>query len=171
MKIKRTKRIWTIIEDEWLITNYYKTDKLEIISKLKRSWDAIKLRAAKLGLKRWAGFFRNSDVSKLLKDDILSYYWIGFLLADGHIHDNRRLALTLGIKDKDHLLKFSQFIICPNIYEDLTKCWIKAQDIEFIPLISSKFDIKHNKTIYPPDFNQYNISEYLKAVLLIWIHH
>ena len=43
---------------------------------------------------------RAADLSKLLEDNFISYYWIGFLLADGSFSDNR-LKLTLKKNDSE----------------------------------------------------------------------
>jgi DNA-binding transcriptional regulator WhiA len=42
-----------------------------------------------------------------------SAYWIGFLMADGNVHNAKHgspiIRLALGAKDRDHILKFAQF--------------------------------------------------------------
>lgn len=42
-----------------------------------------------------------------------SDYWLGFLLADGYIHD--KIELTLSLSDREHLQKFSLFTSTPII--------------------------------------------------------
>jgi intein-encoded DNA endonuclease-like protein len=40
-------------------------------------------------------------------------YWLGFIYADGNVNDNNKgylSRLTIGIKDKEHILKFIEFI-------------------------------------------------------------
>lgn len=37
-------------------------------------------------------------------------YWFGMLFADGYVHRNRTLVLALGDKDRDHLVKFKDFL-------------------------------------------------------------
>ena len=38
-------------------------------------------------------------------------YWLGFLLADGYLNDDRKfLTLKLGAKDKNHLIKFCNYM-------------------------------------------------------------
>jgi hypothetical protein len=51
-------------------------------------------------------------------------YWLGFLLADGCIHERAgqdRLSLVLSIKDKDHLEKFKKSLSFEGPINDYTK--------------------------------------------------
>jgi len=45
-------------------------------------------------------------------------YWLGFLMADGHIDTpkigNPRIGLTLAATDQEHLVKFRRFLNCSN---------------------------------------------------------
>lgn len=93
----------------------------------------------------------DSDLSILLEDTPETFYWIGFLMADGSFIHNKRLILGLSIKDKTHLLKFANFIhFTGKLDENLISCTIRAQDIEIIPKIMNKFDFKSSKTYNPP---------------------
>ena len=35
---------------------------------------------------------QKNDIKKLLEENLETYYWIGFILADGHIERNKRLS-------------------------------------------------------------------------------
>lgn len=37
-------------------------------------------------------------------------YWLGFLMADGCVHDETKITLALATKDRDHLEKFRGFL-------------------------------------------------------------
>jgi hypothetical protein len=58
-------------------------------------------------------------------------YWLGFLYADGYVRSDKRgneLKLKLGVKDKEHLLKFKKIISnddIPVVYEEYknSKCY------------------------------------------------
>lgn len=92
-----------------------------------------------------------ADLSVLLEDTPEAFYWIGFLMADGSFIHNKRLSLSLAIKDKDHLLKFVEFIKFKGVVEEnLIKCSIKVQDIKIVPKIMKKFSLVSNKTYNPP---------------------
>lgn len=103
--------------------------------------------AAKKRIKRVA------NLSVLLNETPESYYWVGFLLADGHFQDGR---ITLGIssKDKQHLDKFCEYInYTGKIREDKHgngAYYVAAMDVDVVDQICKKFDIQHDKTYNPP---------------------
>jgi hypothetical protein len=136
-------------------------DKYEIFGKKQlkelfpnRSWDAIKLRANKEGLTFYNGThpYVQANLSALLEDDPKAYYWMGFLAADGYF-SKKRLCLCLSTKDKMHLIKFCQFISCPNHKSVKNGYDVKVQDQNIIPKIREKFDLKERKTYNPPDIS------------------
>lgn len=101
---------------------------------------------------------RQGDLSILLEDNSESFYWIGFLLADGHF-DKNRLSITISYKDIDHLKKFGNYIKYTGEYKirncffndkEFKECSLDIQDSKIIPLINQKFDINTNKTLNPP---------------------
>ena len=93
---------------------------------------------------------RSADLSVLLDDSLTTYYWMGFLLADGSFHNNR-LNLTLSVKDFNHLLKFANYINYNGSYgtSDTSKS-VKCKDIDVISKLKIKFGINDNKTYNPP---------------------
>lgn len=101
--------------------------------------------------KSCAVFNRNlkqNNLEVLLDNSLTSYYWIGFILADGHIENNRRLQITLALKDIEHLKKFSEYVSC-NMYIK-TQCSVSPMHGKAIKELSRIFDINPNKTIHPP---------------------
>ena len=56
-------------------------------------------------------------MKNLIKQNILSYYWMGFLMADGYFdHVRKRISVVCSLKDKEHIKKFSQFINSKIVY-------------------------------------------------------
>jgi hypothetical protein len=165
--MKNIKKRWSEIEDDLLRETYFKGGIDDMIKTFSRSWDAIKLHAAKLQLNRWSGFYRKSDLSILLHETPETMYWIGFLLADGHFSKKSRLALTLAIKDEVHLKKFAQYIntVSTNSGESVIlgkkhkNVSLSAQDIDIIPQLVKRYNISNNKTKNPPDWSMYNLSD------------
>lgn len=103
------------------------------------------------------GCHATSNIKRLLSEELESYYWIGFLLADGHISNNR-VTVGLSAKDKEHLQKFSQYVDIKHIAEKKAKngnysVYVSAQDTKNIPILIKKFDIKNNKTYNPPSID------------------
>lgn len=98
----------------------------------------------------------------IFTESLESYYWIGFILADGHIHNNKTITIKLGLQDINHLLKFKTFTKSKhsiklydyslNNFSPKGKyCEFQISDKIHIPPICNKFDIKSNKTLQPPN--------------------
>lgn len=148
---------WTEEENQ-LLQQHYSMTTAEELKKMfpNRTYDAIKLRAAKLGFKKELVEQRMSQCSVLLNDTPETYYWIGFILADGHIHNNKRLKVRLSRKDDSHIRKLHKFLniespisYCSN-KDGYEYCGIDCQDPSIIPSVCEKFDIQQNKTLNPP---------------------
>lgn len=87
---------------------------------------------------------KSSGIAKLLLDSPESYYWIGFLMADGHF-SQKRIKVHLASQDADHVYKFAQFI---EYTGDQTNCLIVMDSVS-VPLIKTKFGISNQKTWTP----------------------
>lgn len=98
-------------------------------------------------------------LSKLTDETPTSYYWMGFIFADGSISDNNRMTLVLSKKDSDHIKKFVSFIGGIHPIKDEKRydtCGIKIMDSYNVPYLSAKFDIKPRKTYNPPSIHKLN---------------
>lgn len=159
---------WSKEEIDIIIKNYEKLEKEKIINLIpNRTWNSIKLKSNSLYLNRSFDFNRESNMNILLKNNSESFYWIGFLLADGHINNSIRIKLVLSTKDIDHLIKFSKYVECDNIQSDDIKCIVSLQNKEVCPQICDKFFIKSDKTYNPPNFNLYLFDKELLFSLII----
>lgn len=112
-----------------------------------------------------------NNVKILLNNELESYYWIGFILADGHIENNKRIKITLSNKDKIHLEKFKNYVnakkinnLIVNGYE---QCSLSVQDSKYVPILCKNFGIKNNKTTNPPDIKILKTLEFEKLYSLI----
>jgi hypothetical protein len=97
----------------------------------------------------------------LLDNSNKSFYWIGFLLADGCFHENRKITLEISIKDLKHLLKFKKYIKLTNktsfIHKNIkNNCSLSFTDTILIPKITNYFDINIAKTYHPPNIVHYD---------------
>lgn len=103
---------------------------------------------------------RKNKLENLLNESHESYYWLGFLFADGHFSDKNRLKLSLSVKDRDHLIKFKDFIdYDTNLIND--SFWMHGKeyfissfsimDTNTVSILKNKYDIKSNKTENPPN--------------------
>jgi DNA-binding transcriptional regulator WhiA len=163
---------WNELENNLLYNMYFSSDKKDILKNLpNRSWPSIRLQARKLNLHRNQYLRRETNFSPLLNNDTISFYWIGFLFADGYINHKRyNLRLTISAKDEDHMVKYSNFI--KGNYKKFSKnnkeyVCSTGQDLTNLPKIIEKFDFKHQKTYYPPHWKNYNFSNELLTSLFI----
>lgn len=96
-----------------------------------------------------------NKVEKLLDDVPETYYWIGYLLADGHFDvETNRLKFTQNNEDKISVYKFAKYIdastdIKEN-YSVLDCASYSVRNDKYISQIIEKFDIHSNKTYNPP---------------------
>ena len=56
-----------------------------------------------------------TNLKALLNEDLASYYYTGFILADGHIDKNTRLQITLSVKDINYLTNMAKFLDIKNV--------------------------------------------------------
>lgn len=123
--------------------------------------------------------FKYHNLENLLSDQLESFYWIGFLLADAWFSDNGQLTLGLAYKDIDHLMKFSKFVNNENsIYirnfksqssdKMLKSCSISLRDKFVVDKIIEKFNIIPPKTYNPPSveiFKQFSYDQTLSLII------
>lgn len=88
---------------------------------------------------------------KLADGSLESYYWHGFILADGHLTEKGRLVITLGIKDLKTLEDFNKFLgNVANIRKDHQKCYFAVNDKSTVLWLMDKYGLVQNKTYNPP---------------------
>lgn len=112
---------------------------------------------------------RDCGLHKLLEETSEAAYWIGFILADGHLSE-KRLSITLARKDKDHLIKFQKFIGVGNILDGMCNgknlnSTFTLQEPIIVSKLRKKFNIHNNKTINPPSKLPYSKPNLLLACL------
>lgn len=97
-----------------------------------------------------------NKLEKLLEETAESYYWIGYLLADGHFSEKYRVTFVQNNEDKISVEKFKNYIETetPIVYKNsngIDKASISVMNVDVIKKLMEKFDIKSNKTYNPPD--------------------
>ena len=95
------------------------------------------------------------DLSVLMEETPKAYYWMGFLLADGHFSKRNLIKVTLASKDKDYLKCLQEFLSIPNMQTEKKgqAVSIKTMDTRVVPLIVDKFNISNKKTYNPPNLS------------------
>jgi len=92
---------------------------------------------------------KNSNLSSLLENTPEAYYWIGFLMADGHFEE-KRLFLVVSSKDKEHVQSFANFVNSKvEPYKTGKAFGVRFMDAVIVPKIRKKFNIQTNKTLFP----------------------
>ena len=100
----------------FLEENYNSLNQDLLIKELDRNWDSIVSKASTLKLSRSTDFLRNSDFNKLTDGSNQGFYWLGFLLADGHFNfKSKRITLSISMRDTNHMLEFCKFVNTTNI--------------------------------------------------------
>lgn len=129
---------------------------------------------------------RKSNLNILNEDSLSSYYWAGFIAADGCVRKRKSkilLKIKLSQKDLKHLKKYKCYINSTNkinksvivshkignrIIGSSKVCSLESGDTEALKVFIKKFDLKPNKTYNPPKFKFYSKlkKQYLLAFLI-----
>lgn len=147
---------WTSEEEQYLLENYSSSTKDELLKKLKRKWGTIVAKAIKLNVLR-KGVYSQGNLSNLLYDTPLSYYYIGLLIADGHF-SKHSVDISLHEMDRDYLQKYSDYIENKREMSYRGKTYrttggqyrVNISNKELVDKIKNKFDLNNKKTYYPP---------------------
>ena len=165
----RSYKKWTEIETNFLIENYYDKNKDFLVKKLKnRTWSQIKDKAKYLKIRKKSR--KLSEISILLEESPISYYWIGFLMADGSFTENR-VALGMVNKDIDQLMKYKNFIKSSNKIHKMPHNYyqVRSGDSINVKKIRNKFGITNRKTYEPCSFNNIKNKELLFSLIVGFI--
>ncbi len=137
---------------EYLKNNYSKKSKSKIIYDLGLSWGYIQKVACLNKIKREFNDSKNDGKYLNLTDinNLITCYWIGFLLADGHIYKEKNIQINLSNVDKDHILKIESHIGKVRILEYANVVRITISDRLTAKFLSDKFKWQSNKTKNPP---------------------
>ncbi len=93
-------------------------------------------------------------LKNILNDDHETFYWVGFILADGYITKTNRLKVIISIKDKEHLEKLGKFLGL-KIGRERDAATLIKQDKKIITEFKKKFEISNNKTYNPPSLEMF----------------
>ena len=162
---KRKYLKWTEKEINYLKNNY-KKEKSEIIIKnlRNRKWHAITKKAEKLCLKRK---ICKNNLNILLNNSCESFYWIGFLLADGNF-ESRRISIAVSKKDLNHINKLKKYINSTNEISEVCENYYRVRfgNKEVIKNLRKNFNIKNNKTINPCNIQSIDNKDLLFSLIV-----
>jgi hypothetical protein len=96
-----------------------------------------------------------TNLSFLLEETPISYYWMGFIMADGSFSnkDYNEMAIVVNRLDENHLKKLSNKLNCKcKLSDKFNTARLSCYNKEICPRIMNKFDIFPRKTYNPPTF-------------------
>lgn len=162
--------IWDDLQKEKLRKLFPLLNNEELSKEFHTTIQAINRKAYYFGFKKLKKSRSKSKMEVLLGEDYITYYWIGFLLADGSFTKREELRLLLSVKDLDHLIKFSQFInkTPPQFTKNKKYCYVQSKDVTIIPKLKEKFNIDNIKTYNPPDifvFEKMDDNKFLSCII------
>jgi len=164
--MKKTWNKWTKEETYTLKQNYYSMNKEILLKKIRhRTWSQIKDKAKYLKIRRKST--KLSDISILLEETPESYYWMGFLMADGNFTKNR-VSLGMSLIDMEQLLKYKNFIKSGNKIHGMPHNYyqVRSTDVVNVRKIKNKFGITNRKTYEPCSLNQILVEELLFSLIV-----
>lgn len=99
---------------------------------------------------------RKHKLQNLINGSLEAYYWLGFLLADGHFSKTNRLVVALQQSDRNHLEKMKTFLGVGEVTIRESKlnppvAQYSVMDVATIRFLKERFSIVSNKTVCPPD--------------------
>jgi len=95
-------RKWTKEETEWLKENYQRMTYEAAGKKLNRSFDSVRQKCYRLGLRKQPQTIVDKDPSPSIA------YVLGFCLGDGHVEKEYSYSIILECIDKDFVVSFSE---------------------------------------------------------------
>jgi len=93
---------------------------------------------------------RLSNLAVLLEENPLAYYWMGFLMADGHFDKSKRIKFVLSQKDEHQVMRLASFVgFTGKIQRHKYYAGFSCQNVDIVPKLCAKFGIVSNKTEHP----------------------
>ena len=120
--------------------------------------EALTSAAKRFSVSRGVEFKFSNKLIKLLEITDYNYYWLGFIMADGHLSLRGELQLRLSVLDIEHLRKLSEYLNVPmgvrdgdtyGIYTSNDICVMSVMDVKVIKEIKDRFSVGNNKTLNP----------------------
>lgn len=106
-----------------------------------------------------------NNCGRLLDNSLESYYWLGFLMADGHFNiKSRNIQLSIHNQDRQHLMQLKDYLSIETVLEDTKRNQVRlafGKKSVFESLIQ-RFHISNTKTSNPPDLTSLS-GDMLKA--------
>lgn len=141
---------WTKEEEQYLITNWNGIITEQMKYRLSRSYSAIEYKSKTCGLKKK---LRIASVYPLTQSTHTSFYWMGFLMADGYFSPTGTISVTVGYKDLEFITQLAELLNCNiSIYKRKPNNIVRLaiQDISNCSILKNFWDLNNTKTKIPP---------------------
>lgn len=165
---KKPQKNWTDNEINLLKKMWNMDFKSDILKAFPdRTYSSLKSKAKNLKIQKNKSILSHNKLAILLEERNEIYYWLGFLMADGHFSKLNDIKLTVSAKDLNHLEKFANLIgakisNCKTVtYNNYTsKSYsLAVRDVNTVSNLKIKYSINSNKTENPCDISQFNTYE------------
>lgn len=139
-RCKKCGYVWNVATDSLLRNNTYThgCPNCFRISKMKPLKEKVDTKKYKL--------------RKLLDESLQSYYVLGFIMADGHIDNSKRLRICISEKDSEILYNIREFLgddICIRHQKRNNTVCMSVMDTYTIGILSKRYSISERKTYGP----------------------
>ena len=169
-QIKWTPEKIQLLRDEYPLGN-----KHLLAERLGIKWTTLKDAARRFKIRSLVDP-RGYKAAKLLDGSLESYYWHGFIMADGHISNRNSINIILSRKDEEQLVNFRKFL---NIDHPLKyRCYdtdyiknaetvgIVISDVDTCEKFRSLYEVGNKKTINAPNISHINNKEKLLSFFI-----
>jgi hypothetical protein len=96
---------------EALLREHYEYGDLDQLCNLMgKNRHAVGELARRRGLYRQVSCHRQGDLTRLIDGSLESFYWLGYLAADGYIHESGHLMFSQGERDKASVYQFADYV-------------------------------------------------------------
>lgn len=113
----------------------------------------------------------SGGLRRLLSDDPVAAYWMGFIFADGSLSE-WRLKIKIAVKDTEHLQTLAVWLgsgIHTTFERGESVVSLAKQDRTAVPAIRERFDLRPRKTYAPPARLPYDDETLLRCWLVGYI--
>jgi hypothetical protein len=178
--MSKYQRKYTATEDQIIIDSVNKMEVVDIAKAVNRTPHSIQERIGrlkklgKLPNERIDRGNKKSNARVLLEESNLKYYWLGFLLADGHFSKDGHIRLSMSSVDAAHAERYQKFINLDKIKTINYKTGYSTNHPTLLMVTTNKVvctaltqrhSISNQKTYNPPDVlsfpNEFKLPLYL----------
>lgn len=147
---------WNKKEKLDFIKLYPTTTNIELSKIFNKTYSAIKSMGTKLKLKKNSQLICKRKLKNLLNESIESYYWLGYLMADGSFCKNV-IKVYCAEKDLSHMKKYAKYVnyhISKTIIKNKIYYYVCIADKSTSSRIKEIYNISGNKTENPCFINE-----------------